>query len=150
MGSSSIPDKLTKYAYKQSPLRDPKDGYDWLPIVRVQIGQGGKTSEVVEAIIDSGSSRCYFHSDLAEDVGVTRLYSGQRYVAPTANRRATITSYAHRVMLHLDDDSFEIMAHFSDQLPIPALLGRAGFFDKYVVVFDPRGTIPTFDLTKVL
>jgi hypothetical protein len=54
-----------------------------------------------------------------------------------------------KVRLHVGTDNFKIIGHFSDQLPIPCLLGRRGFFDKYIVTFDPTETNPGFELTRV-
>ena len=46
-------------------------------------------------------------------------------------------------------DSFKVTGYFSDRLPIPALLGRNGFFDNYIVTFDPTEINPGFELTRV-
>lgn len=58
-------------------------------------------------------------------------------------------SYAHDVRLVIGSDNFKIEAYFSDEMPQGALLGRNGFFDKYIVTFDPRGDEPGFELTRV-
>ena len=50
---------------------------------------------------------------------------------------ADIDIYAHEVRLIVGADNFSITAHFSNQLPLPGLLGRTGFFDKFFVTFDP-------------
>lgn len=57
--------------------------------------------------------------------------------------------YAHEIRLHIGSDNFKITGYFSDRLPIASLLGRNGFFDKYIVTFDPTGTSPGFEITRV-
>lgn len=57
--------------------------------------------------------------------------------------------YAHEIRLHIGSDNFKITGYFSDQLPIASLLGRNGFFNKYIVTFDPTETNPGFELTRV-
>ena len=58
-------------------------------------------------------------------------------------------TYGHAIRLVVGSDNFKIEAYFSDDLPIGGLLGRDGFFDKYVVTFDPAGATPGFELTRV-
>jgi hypothetical protein len=94
--------------------------FDWLPILPVQLRSGSNLTALLEVIIDSGAFDCLFH------------------------RR-----YGHEIRLHVGADSFKIEAFFSDQLPVAGLLGRNGFFDKYVVSFDPSGKIPGVELTRV-
>ena len=58
-------------------------------------------------------------------------------------------TYGHEIRLTVASDSFKIEAYFADDLPIGALLGRDGFFDKYIVTFDPTCDAPGFELTRV-
>jgi hypothetical protein len=62
---------------------------------------------------------------------------------------ATMELYGHDIRMHIGADSFKIKGYFSDRLPIPCLLGRNGFFDKYIVTFDPTNANPGFELTRV-
>jgi hypothetical protein len=58
-------------------------------------------------------------------------------------------TYGHEIRLTVASDSFKIEAYFADDLPIGALLGRDGFFDKFIVTFDPTCDAPGFELTRV-
>jgi hypothetical protein len=58
-------------------------------------------------------------------------------------------TYGHDIRLFVGSDNFKIEGYFADDLPIAALLGRNGFFDKYVISFDPTGTAPGFELNRV-
>jgi hypothetical protein len=60
-----------------------------------------------------------------------------------------MNTYGHEVRLVVGSDNFKIEAYFAVELPIAALLGRDGFFDKYVVTFDPSGKVPGFELKRV-
>ena len=101
-----------------------------------------------EALIDSGSTNCLFHSDVARAVGIADFRTGALSAASGVTG-ATMELYGHEVRLHIGADHFKIMGYFSSQLPIPCLLGRNGFFDKYIVTFDPTETNPGFELTRV-
>ncbi|HKT89859.1 MAG TPA: hypothetical protein VJQ59_15555 [Candidatus Sulfotelmatobacter sp.] len=62
---------------------------------------------------------------------------------------AQMSTYMHEVRLIVGSDNFKIEAYFAEALPIAGLLGRNGFFDKYIVTFDPQGDSPGFDLARV-
>jgi hypothetical protein len=102
----------------------------------------------VEAIVHSGASKCFFHSDIATEIGVIRLFKGKRIVAPTIKRKVSLFAYEHQVTLHLEDASFEVTGYFTDELAVPAVLGISGFFDRYAVNFHPILPIPEFEVER--
>jgi hypothetical protein len=136
-----------KYPYKQTPL--PNGDFDWLPILAVQVSRGSLLTSPFEAIIDSGSFDCLFHGDVARAVGIKDITTGILKVSGGVVKGVQMQTYGHDIRLVVGADNFKIVGYFSDDLPIAALLGRDGFFDKYIVTFDPRGPSPGFELTRV-
>jgi hypothetical protein len=136
-----------KYRYKQVPL--PGGGFDWVAVLPVQLSKGSTTTSPFEALIDSGATNCIFHSDIAAALGIDDFRSGRRTATEGIVSGANMNLYAHDVRLHVGSDSFKITGYFSDRLPIPCLLGRNGFFDKYIITFDPTDANPGFELTRV-
>jgi hypothetical protein len=102
-----------------------------------------------EAIIDSGSFDCLFHGDIARAVGIKDITTGILKVSGGVVKAVKMNTYGHDIRLMVGADNFKIHGYFSDELPIACLLGRDGFFDKYVVTFDPSGPSPGVELTRV-
>ena len=136
-----------RYKYKQVPL--PNGKFDWIAVLLVQLSRGSKNSPLFEALIDSGASNCLFHGDIARAIGIPELASGEHIVTGGVVAGAQMDLYGHDVRLSVGSDTFRITGYFSDQLPIACLLGRDGFFDKYIVTFDPTEANPGFELTRV-
>jgi hypothetical protein len=42
-----------------------------------------------------------------------------------------------------------IRAGFVDNLPVAGLLGRRGFFENFIITFDPSAEPPGFDLERL-
>lgn len=147
MAAQSLVPCTLKYPYKQVPL--PNGEFDWVAILLVQIARSSLLTAPFEGIIDSGSSECLFHGDVARAVGITDITKGIPSVTGGVVGGAQMNLYAHEVRLIVGSDNFKINAQFSDELPIACLLGRRGFFDKYIVSFDPTENNPGFELTRV-
>ncbi len=136
-----------KFPFKKVPLQDGK--FDWLPILPIQIGRSDKLTSRFEAIVDSGAFDCLFHADIARAVGIRDVASGTLKTSGGVVKGARMSTYMHEVRLIVGSDSFKIEAYFTENLPVAGLLGRNGFFDKYVITFDPRGDAPGFDLARI-
>jgi hypothetical protein len=136
-----------KHPYKQSPL--PNGEVDWVPILTIQVARGSFLTAPFEAIIDSGSTDCLFHGDIAKAVGITDLTTGVHSLTGGVVGGAQMDLYAHEVRLLVGSDNFKVTGQFSDQLPIGCLLGRRGFFDKFVITFNPTEPNPGFELTRI-
>lgn len=136
-----------KYPYKQTPL--PNGKFDWLPILPIQVSRGSLHTSPFEAIVDSGSFDCLFHADLAVAIGIKDITTGTLKNTGGVVKGVRISTYGHDIRLIVGSDNFKIEAYFSSDLPIAGLLGRDGFFDKYIVTFDPTGDVPGFELTRV-
>ena len=124
-----------RYHYKPNPL--PSGEIEYLPIVPIQLKKGKVTTTPFEAIVDSGSGVCLLNMDAANAVGITDITTGPHSTVGGVAPGHQIDLYEHEVRLVIGADEFKIAAHFSPQLEIPGLLGRKGFFDKFVVTFDP-------------
>jgi len=87
--------------------------------------------------VDSGSGKCLFNGDCGRAVGIKDITNGVHDKIGGIVPGADIDICAHEVRLIVGADNFRITAYFSNQLPLPGLLGRTGFFDKFFVTFDP-------------
>ena len=102
----------------------------------------------LEAIIDSGSSLCCFHSDLCKPLGL-KLTAGIRRSVGTVNRGSHCDGYIHPVKIWIGEHIITTKAVFSDDFPALGILGRVGFFDKFVITFDTSAQPPHMDLTWI-
>ena len=121
------------------PYRLFDDGHGgYLPSVtlRVQLGRTGDSSQrsrVIEAIIDSGATRCVFTAEIAAEMGID-LKSGVREIALGIGGEQEM--WLHDVMLYLPGGAVEIHAAFQEDMPLAGLLGMQGFFEHFRITFD--------------
>jgi hypothetical protein len=57
--------------------------------------------------------------------------------------------YYHKIKLKLLGNIISIVAGFSEQLAVAAILGRHGFFEHFTVTFDPCNNPPGLVLERV-
>jgi hypothetical protein len=62
---------------------------------------------------------------------------------------ARIDVYYHDVSLWVGTGMIRIRAGFALQITAAALLGRHGFFEHYIVKFDPSAEPPGFDIERL-
>jgi hypothetical protein len=90
-------------------------------------------SERIEALIDSGLTRCLFHADIGR-------YLGLDVAAGTKEETLGISgldiTYLHDVVLYIPGGAVMINAGFKENLPLAGLLGMHGFFEHFVITFD--------------
>jgi len=86
-----------------------------------------------EAIIDSGATRCLFHSGLATYLGID-LKSGLLEVTNGIGGEEQV--WLHDVTLFIPGGPVKIRAGFKENLPVAGLLGTTGFFDHFNVTFE--------------
>ena len=127
-----------KLPYKKFP--DGKGGFTFHAILHVNIALPEKNaprSKRVEAIIDSGASRCIFHASLGRAIGL-QIDKGEveetRGVSGEVNK-----AYLHNIHLYAPGGIIPIRAAFSERLPVACILGMIGFFEHFKVTFDPTG-----------
>jgi hypothetical protein len=136
------------YPYKSYP--NAKGGQDWSAVLNVQIANHVKHSPPTkrfEALIDSGASRCIFHSALGRAIGLD-LTKGEIEETVGVDGIATVT-YLHNISLYVDTQIIKIRAGFTDKLPLSGLLGRSGFFEHFKITFDPSCEPPGFELERI-
>ena len=86
-----------------------------------------------EAIIDSGATRCLFHSELATYLGID-LKSGLLEITNGIGGEEQV--WLHDVTLFIPGGPVKIRAGFKESLPVAGLLGTTGFFDHFNVTFE--------------
>jgi len=142
----SLVTHTVKYPYKTVPL--PNGGFDWLPILRVQLSRGSRVTAPFETVIDSGSFDCLFHADIARALGIKDITSGELKMSGGVVKGVQMKTYGHEMRLVIGADTFKVKAFFAEEMPIAGLLGRLGFFDNFTVTFH-AGDEPGFELTRV-
>jgi len=91
-----------------------------------------------EAIIDSGATRCMFHSDIGQFLGLN-LRSGEKEI--TQGIGGLSDTYLHDIVLFIPGGPVTIKAAFKEELPIAALLGMNGFFQHFIITFNQSALV---------
>ena len=126
-----------KIPYRKYPAPNAPSGFCYAASVPVNIGLPAKNaprSKRFDAIIDSGASACLFHASIGRAIGLD-IEKG------TKDRALGITGaediFLHEITLYIPGGPIKTVAGFSDSLSIAGLLGMAGFFEHFKIVFDP-------------
>ena len=115
-------------------LKDSAGRY--APIVYLQTWTGNRWL-YLQAYVDSGASWTIFHADVAELLRI-RLSRGTRRYMSLGNG-AVIPVSLHLVRVRFAGSEFSVPVGFSDTLKIGFnVLGRAGFFDRFIMCFNDR------------
>ncbi|UCG69158.1 MAG: hypothetical protein JSV09_15460 [Thermoplasmata archaeon] len=110
----------------------------YLPIVPLEL----KGNEWIElrAFVDSGASYSIFHADIAEILGLDFTKGEKNYM--TVGDGVQIPVYTHDVKVHFSQQEFTAKIGFSNKLGIGFdILGREGFFDRFIICFDDKEKI---------
>jgi hypothetical protein len=137
-----------RYAYKSYP--EQKGGTGWWAVVSVQIANPARHSPPTkrfEALLDSGASRCIFHSSLGRAIGLS-IEEGEIEETIGVSGKPSIT-YLHNISLYVAGGIIGIRAGFANDLPIAGMLGRKGFFEHFKVTFDPSSDPPGFEIERI-
>ncbi len=105
-------------------------------MLNVQIALPGKNAprtKRFEAVIDSGASRCLFHSDFAVHMGIDLQ---KCEIELTHGIGGEENTFVHDVTLYIPGGPVLVKAGFKDKLPVPGLLGMTGFFEPFNVTFN--------------
>jgi hypothetical protein len=106
-----------------------------LPIVPIEL----KGEEWIElrVYVDSGASYSIFHADVAEILGI--VYKNDDKGHMITGDGVKIPVYMHDIEVRFAEEEFTAKIGFSDKLKIGFdILGREGFFDRFVFCFDDR------------
>ena len=106
------------------------------PIVYLQAWTGNRWL-YLQAYVDSGASWSIFHADVAQLLGL-KPSRGRRLAMAMGNGH-TISVMMHRVRVRFAGGEFTVPGGFSEALTVGFnLLGRAGFFDRFIMCFNDR------------
>jgi len=142
---------VLRVAYRIFPL-DPAEvatGQQsfWLPVVPVRLVNGERRVRI-EGIVDSGSHFCLFHWQVGELLGL-EVGDGRRDTVLGALRSTRSEVFYHRLRMDVAGESMSIVAGFSRDALQPCLLGRDGFFDQFVVTFNPGTSPPGLEIDRI-
>ncbi len=90
-------------------------------------------TKTVDCIVDSGATRCCFHADVAEALGLD-LKAGRLQTVTGISGPENI--WIHEITLHLPGGKIRIKAGFKESLSVVGLLGMGGFFEFFNITFD--------------
>ena len=111
------------------------------PIVYLQVRAKNRWL-YLQAYVDSGASWTIFHADVAQLLGIT--LSRVRRQTMALGNGSVIPIFIRSVRVRFAGQEFWVPAAFSDALTIGFnVLGRAGFFDRFVMSFNDRARLLT-------
>lgn len=111
------------------------------PIVYLQVWTGNRWL-YLQAYVDSGASWTIFHVDVAQLLGLKLSHAKRRYMS--LGNGSVIPVWLHTIRVRFAGAEFLVPAGFSDALKVGFnLLGRAGFFDRFVFAFNDRARVLT-------
>lgn len=120
--------------YSISPNRH--GGFFYSAILKVSLAlplPNSPRTERIEALIDSGSTRCLFHADIGRFLGLD-IAAGAK--EETLGISGLDITYLHDVVLYIPGGAVIMKAGFKENLPLAGLLGMQGFFEHFVITFD--------------
>ena len=122
------------------PYLKDSAGHD-APIVYLQAWTGNRWL-YLQAYVDSGASWTLLHADVAELLGV-RL-SGRGQHSMILGNGSRIPVLVKRIRVRFAGRQFTVPVGFTDALATGFnVLGRAGFFERFVMCFNDRARIFT-------
>lgn len=147
-----------KLAYKLYPA-DSDPGYGgaastWMPILPVSLVIRHAKSPRIDTLVDSGAYTTYFRSDIGRAFG-RRVEEGEPGQLRGVVDAPPAKVYYHRIKLCIaeyiiaSEHIIPIKAGFYDKLGWAGILGRHGFFEHFVVAFDPCNNPPGLEITRI-
>jgi hypothetical protein len=113
----------------------------YAPIIYLQVWTGNRWV-YLQAYVDSGASWSIFHVDVAQLLGINLKKAKRRYVS--LGNGAVLPVYLQHVKVRFAGEEFATPAGFSDSLRVGFnLMGRAGFFDRFLMCFNDRARVLT-------
>ena len=120
-------------------LKDAHGRY--APLIYLQVWTGNRWL-YLQAYVDSGASWSVFHLDVAQLLGIKLSRATRRYVSLGDGTRLPI--YLQHIRVRFAGVEFSAPAGFSDALHMGFnLMGRAGFFDRFLMCFNDRARLLT-------
>ncbi|MBI3324066.1 MAG: hypothetical protein HYZ92_02185 [Candidatus Omnitrophica bacterium] len=129
------PGAQVKFPY----LKDPSGRF--APIVSLRIWAKNRWI-YLQAYVDSGASWSILHADIAELLALRVSRMRRQYMA--LGNGSVIPVSLHRVRVQFAGRELTVPVGFSDALKVGFnLLGRAGFFDRFIMCFNDRDRMLT-------
>lgn len=120
-------------------LKDP--GGRFAPIVSLRLWAKNRWI-YIQAYVDSGASWSILHADIAELLSLRVSRMKRQYMA--LGNGSVIPVSLHDVRVQFAGGEFTVPVGFSDALKVGFnLLGRAGFFDRFIMCFNDRARVLT-------
>ena len=120
-------------------MKDAQGRY--APLIYLQAWTGNRWL-YLQAYVDSGASWSVFHLDVAQLLGIKLSQAKRRYIA--LGNGSVIPIYLQHIKVRFAGMEFSAPAGFSDALRVGFnLLGRAGFFDRFLICFNDRARVLT-------
>ena len=116
--------------------------------VRLSYSHGKQTGRI-EALIDSGADDCLFRADIGRAIGIKDIASGPVGEMAGIVPGVQIPVYYHHVNLWVGSSMIKITAGFTEKTSVGAILGRRGFFENFIITFDPSANPPGFDIQRL-
>ncbi len=85
---------------------------------------------------------------MGEAIGL-KIEKGKKAELYGVKKGLAITVYFHTVGLYVGSDRITIPAGFTHELSAAGILGRRGFFDNFMVRFDPSASPPGFEIQRI-
>ena len=106
------------------------------PMLQVTLFNGERRQTVI-SLVDSGADDCLFHSSIGDRLGID-VESGQLKSYEGIAEGHPIDAYLHIIELQVQDFSerISIQAGFTHAEGVHGLLGQAGFFQNYRIIFE--------------
>jgi hypothetical protein len=128
-----------KFPYIKLPV-DPSGAFPerktiLRPIIPIVL-EFGQLKTGYMALIDSGADYCFFHSEIAEVLGLDwRKGKSLNFIGVTGQRA---TAYFYNINLYIGGWSYKLYCGFSTEVSLNGfgVLGQIGFFDQFIVKFD--------------
>lgn len=91
---------------------------------------------MVVALVDSGADSSLFHASIGTEIGLSPAQGIQAKFAGIEG--GGLKAWLHKVSLEVLDmpGTIELTAGFTNAPGVSAILGQAGFFDRYRVAFE--------------
>lgn len=138
--------------YTGLPTGKPDPGLqsaiNWTPMLKVRVSANHQSSPTMRAVVDSGSPYCLFRAEVADFLHLDLTKCPHRSLGGIIGG-PTEEVYFHNVKIVIETDwTINVFAGFMRKLGTQAILGRVGFFDKFLVTFDHQIQPPEMEINK--
>jgi hypothetical protein len=123
-------------------LRDPKLGRGFVSLARMNLRSARGTWSPVDAVVDSGASVTLLKRSICDVLGY-RFRSGA-LLSLGGVGAGSVHARLHRVTAAIGHNVFKMPVAFAPDDRLPNLLGRAGVFSIFEVLFSARTRATSF------